>query len=72
MSDDTPPWEDDVPPLALTDQHVAALERAIRAEGYLILADADTGEVKLTRGACICDKGGLGDLCDGDCRDDRG
>jgi hypothetical protein len=36
-------------PLALTDRHVAALERAIRAEGYDILADPETGEVRLTR-----------------------
>jgi hypothetical protein len=36
-------------PLALTDQHVAALERAIRAEGYDILVDPETGEVRLSR-----------------------
>ncbi len=34
---------------ALTDAHVTALEKAIRAEGYDILVDPETGEVKLTR-----------------------
>lgn len=37
----------DAPPVALTDQNVAALERAIRAEGYRILVDTDTGEIIL-------------------------
>ena len=36
-------------PSALTDQHAAALERAIRAEGYTILVDPETGDVKLER-----------------------
>lgn len=35
--------------LALTDQHVTALARAIEAEGYTILTDPETGEVKLER-----------------------
>lgn len=39
----------DAAPYALTDQHVASLERAIRAEGYDIRVDTDTGEVKLYR-----------------------
>ena len=38
-------------PLALTDQHSAALERAIVAEGYSVLVDPDTGDVKLERTA---------------------
>ena len=37
------------PPLALTDQHVSALEKAIRAEGFDIFADPETGEIKLER-----------------------
>ncbi len=32
---------------ALTDQHVAALTRAIEAEGYRVLVDPETGDVKL-------------------------
>lgn len=36
-----------VAPVALTDSHVAALERAIRAEGYDIQIDTETGEVRL-------------------------
>lgn len=36
-------------PHALTDQHAAALERAIRAEGYSVLVDPETGDVKLER-----------------------
>lgn len=59
-------------PLALTDRNIAALSRAIEAEGYMILTDPETEDVKLKRTACICDKGGLGDLCDGDCIDGRG
>jgi hypothetical protein len=37
------------PPHALTDAHVAELERAIRAESYNILADPETGAVKLEK-----------------------
>lgn len=37
------------PPLALTDQHVSALEKAIRAEGFDIFADPETGDIKLER-----------------------
>lgn len=40
---------DDAPPMALTDQHVAALEVAIRAEGYAIWVNDETGEVRLQR-----------------------
>jgi hypothetical protein len=36
-------------PLALTDAHVRELERAIRAEGYTIHADPETGQIKLER-----------------------
>lgn len=36
-------------PYALTEEHVGALERAIRAEGYIILVDSETGKVKLKR-----------------------
>jgi hypothetical protein len=36
-------------PYALTEDHVASLERAIRAEGYNIRVDTETGEVKLYR-----------------------
>jgi hypothetical protein len=46
------PFEDEIEagePFALTDQHVGALERAIRDEGYNILADPETGEVKLEK-----------------------
>jgi hypothetical protein len=39
----------ELPPYALTDQHAAALERAIRAEGYSILVNVDTGDVKLVK-----------------------
>lgn len=39
----------DVPPLALTDAHVRELERAIRAEGYIILIDHDCN-ITLERG----------------------
>jgi hypothetical protein len=41
--------EEETEPLALTDRHVAALEAAIRAEGYTILADPETGAIKLER-----------------------
>lgn len=41
--------EREKPPYAHTDQHAAALERAIRAEGYEILIDPNTGEFKLER-----------------------
>lgn len=34
-------------PIALTDQHVVKLERAIRAEGYEILTDPANGDVVL-------------------------
>jgi hypothetical protein len=47
---DTPPWEDDAPPLALTEAHLPALASAIHAEGYRIMVDTETGEVKLERG----------------------
>lgn len=40
---------DNQAPYALTDSHVAALEEAIRAEGYDILYDTETGEFKLLR-----------------------
>lgn len=36
-------------PNALTDRDVAALERAIRAEGYRILRDPVSGEIKLEK-----------------------
>lgn len=36
-------------PIALTDDHVASLERAIRAEGFDIRVDTETGEAKLYR-----------------------
>jgi hypothetical protein len=36
-------------PYALTDQHAAALERAIRAEGYDIAVDIETSTIKLVR-----------------------
>lgn len=42
-------WAADVPPYALTDRNVAALERAIRAEGYNILVDPATGAVRLEK-----------------------
>lgn len=48
-SNDTPPWEDDTPPLALTEAHLPALAAAIHAEGYRIMADPQTGDVKLER-----------------------
>jgi hypothetical protein len=38
------------PTFALTDQHVAALERAIISEGYRILVDPESGEAKLEKG----------------------
>jgi len=47
---DTPPWEDDAPPLALTEAHLPALAAAIHAEGYRVMVDTETGEVKLERG----------------------
>jgi hypothetical protein len=34
-------------PLALTDEHVAAIKQAIRAEGYSVLIDPETGAAKL-------------------------
>lgn len=37
------------PPIALTEDHIPSLERAIRAEGYDIKVDTETGEVKLYR-----------------------
>jgi hypothetical protein len=37
------------PTFALTDQHVAALEHAIRAEGFSISTDTESGEIKLER-----------------------
>ncbi|HEX5005853.1 MAG TPA: hypothetical protein VFV70_02000 [Hyphomonadaceae bacterium] len=49
MSDDTPPWEDEVPPLALTEAHLPALAAAIHSEGYRIMVDTETGEVRLER-----------------------
>lgn len=39
---------DHLPPIALTDQHVAALERAIRAESYDIFIDSD-GNITLEK-----------------------
>lgn len=36
-------------PFALTDQHAAALTRAIEAEGYRVMVDPETGDVKLER-----------------------
>jgi hypothetical protein len=40
----------DDPPYALADQHIKALELAIRAESYeIIMADSDTGEIKFTK-----------------------
>jgi hypothetical protein len=41
------PLDVDSPPFALTEQHIAALARAIEAEGYRIMADPETGNVKL-------------------------
>ncbi len=38
-------------PFALTDANITALEKAIRAEGFEILTDPETGEVKLTQQA---------------------
>ena len=43
------PAEEEPAPLALTDQHIAALARAIESEGYRIMVDTETGEVKLKR-----------------------
>ncbi len=40
---------EDLPPIALTDAHVAALEHAIRAEGYSIMMNDETGEIRLER-----------------------
>lgn len=39
----------ETPPLAITDKHVTALSRAIEAEGYRIMVDAETGDVKLEK-----------------------
>jgi hypothetical protein len=39
----------DLEPFALTDSHVDSLERAIRAEGYEILTDPETGHIRLGR-----------------------
>jgi len=39
-------------PLALTEAHLPALERAIRAEGFKILVEVSTGEVKLVPSYC--------------------
>lgn len=36
-------------PFALTDSHVAALEDAIRAEGYDILYDTEAGKFRLVK-----------------------
>lgn len=36
-------------PLALTDRNIAALEAAIRAEGFEVYADPQTGQIKLER-----------------------
>lgn len=41
--------DDELPPFSLTDQHIKALELAIRAEGYEILVDPETSEVKLVK-----------------------
>jgi uncharacterized membrane protein len=35
------------PPVALSDAEVARLERAIRAKGYRVLHDPESGEIKL-------------------------
>ena len=40
---------EELEPYALTEEHIAALERAIRAEGFTILVDTETGEVRLKR-----------------------
>jgi hypothetical protein len=41
--------DSDQPPPALTDLDIAKLEAAIRAEGYEILLDPATGDVKLVK-----------------------
>ena len=46
MTDEVTP---DPAPYALTQQHLAALEKAIRAEGYDILVDPESGEIKLRK-----------------------
>jgi len=51
-------------PAALTDANVAALEHAIRAEGYDIEADPDTGEVLLKQTRSVFDR--LNDLAKAD------
>ena len=38
---------DDRPPVALSDIEVARLERAIRAKGYRVLYDPESGDIKL-------------------------
>jgi hypothetical protein len=38
---------DEVPPFALTGKHVTALERAIGEEGFGVLVDPATGDIKL-------------------------
>ena len=38
---------DELPPFALTSKHVTALELAIGEEGYGVLVDPATGDVKL-------------------------
>ena len=50
MNEDKPtPSEQEEPPYALTDQHIAALERAIRAEGYEIMIDPVSGSIRLVK-----------------------
>jgi len=45
-----------VAPIALTEGHVSALERAIRAEGYDIQIDTETGEVRLIQTGTVFDR----------------
>lgn len=40
----------EVPPIALTDQAVRSLEAAIRAQGFDVLFDTETGEYSLMLG----------------------
>lgn len=61
---DTPPWEGDVPPLALTEAHLPALAAAVHAEGYRIVVDTETGEVKLERAQAPWPYPALGEIMD--------
>jgi hypothetical protein len=40
---------EDAAPFALTEAHLPALAAAVHAEGYRIMVDPETGEVKLER-----------------------